>query len=688
MASGYTYELRLKDMMSSGFAKAAQASNKFYDKLIGNQNKFINQTKRVPANIAQLEKQLSRLATNRDNAFGTRKISKFNREIRKTERSLNKLKSLPPLSMGERFRKIKSSMGGMLGLVGGLAVGMAAFGAVGGIVKLGMDLEQTRVSFGVMLGSAEKGNGLLKEIDKFANVTPFANSDLQESSKMLLNFGIEGKKIVPTLKMIGDVSGGNKEKLRGLTLAFSQVSSAGKLQGQDLLQMINAGFNPLKEIARTTGESMVSLKGKMAKGALSFGMVENAFKTVTSEGGMFNGMMEKQAQTLGGRWSTLIGTFQSKMANIGEGMMPALGAIVDFSNSFVKQIQPIFDAFSYLGQAFNPLFTAIGSFVGAMGLMNAETDAAGQTVGFLSTAINVVATIVEVASLGIGTMIQYLEPLAPAIKWIAITVGIWKAAQWLLNIALNANPIGIVIGAIAAMVGAIMWVSKHTTGWGRSFSAIMTIIKVSAKMSWTHMKYSFGLIWTDLKILGLRFKQFGQYIKGLFNNIGKSINLALSFDFAGAKKALTAPIITGAEGEIDALKKQQIETTKKYQLDKVNALAQIAIAKSQIGIKMVEKQKDLKKVAEDNIINTGGGKTEGSGGTGSTADAINSVKSTSSAIATGGKKQFTLNVQIDKVLETVNQTITNGQEGANELVDEILDNLTRRLHGTFQSVGQ
>ncbi len=649
--SGYTYKLRLKDMMSSGFAKASQASNKFYSKLIGNQNKFLNQAKRVPANIAQLEKHLSRLANKRDSAFNVSSIKRYNLQIRKTEQSLSKLKSLPPLSMIQRFKQVKTQLGGMLGLVGYLAVGMAAFGAVGGIVKLGMDLEQTRVSFGVMLGSAEKGNALLKEIDQFANVTPFANSDLQESSKMLLNFGIEGKKIVPTLKMIGDVSGGNKEKLRGLTLAFSQVSSAGKLQGQDLLQMINAGFNPLKEIARTTGESMVSLKGKMAKGALSFGMVENAFKTVTSEGGMFNGMMEKQGLTLGGRWSTLTGKFQSKMAKLGVKMTPFLGRIVDFGISLVDNIGMVPEFFMAIPESIQANLDVIIPLGVAVGALGAQ---------FLFAKTMMIASTI-------------------ASKGMALWSGILTAKQWLLNYALNANPIGLIIGFIAGMVAAIIWVSKHTEGWAKSFRAATIMFKVSGKMMRSNMKYSFGLIWNDLKILGLRFKQFGQYIKGLFNNIGKSINLALSFDFDGAKKALTAPIVTGAESEIDAIKQRERQTSKQYYKEKAENLAQLAIARSQIGIKF---KKGNNFPAKEEARSSSGS------GTGTTADAIDSVKSTSNAIATGGKKQFTLNVQIDKVLETVNQTITNGQDSANELVDEILDNLTRRLHGSFQSVGQ
>ncbi len=311
-----------------GFPKSCRASSKFYNKITGDQQKFQANVKRIPSSISQLEQRLVRLQNKRDTAFSTGTISAFNTRIRQTERELSELRDLPPLTIGQRFRKLKTSLGGIIGLTGGLAIGPAAFRAAKGVIKLGADLEQTRISFQTMLQSADKGNKLLADINQFANVTPFANKDLQDSGKVLLNFGITGEKIIPTLKRIRDVSGGNKEKLKGLTLAFTQVSSAGKIQRQDLLQMINTGFNPLQEISRTTGESMAALKDKMSKGGITAGMVEKAFVSVTAKGGMFHNMMEKRSQTLSGKWSTLMGKFQDKGAQLGEKLALSWGILL------------------------------------------------------------------------------------------------------------------------------------------------------------------------------------------------------------------------------------------------------------------------------------------------------------------------------------------------------------------------
>ena len=84
--------------------------------------------------------------------------------------------------------------------------------------------------------------------------------------------------------MLGAVALGNKEKLSSLALVFGQVSSAGRLTGQDLLQFINVGFNPLNYIAKRTGESMEELRDRMSRGAIGVEEVEQAFIDATSNG--------------------------------------------------------------------------------------------------------------------------------------------------------------------------------------------------------------------------------------------------------------------------------------------------------------------------------------------------------------------------------------------------------------------
>lgn len=216
-------------------------------------------------------------------------------------------------------------------VLAGLGVGFGAVKITEGIkniaanaLKASSDFEQAGVQFGVMLGDAKKAQRLVNEIQDMANVTPFETQDLLDASKTLLNFGINVQDILPDLRMLGDIAGGDKQRMQSLTLAFSQMSSAGRLMGQDLLQMINAGFNPLQVISEKTGKSMAVLKDEMSKGKISVEMVRQAFVDATSEGGKFYGMMNKQSETLEGKISTLNDAYTIMTRTLSDMMIPSL----------------------------------------------------------------------------------------------------------------------------------------------------------------------------------------------------------------------------------------------------------------------------------------------------------------------------------------------------------------------------
>ena len=126
---------------------------------------------------------------------------------------------------------------------------MAAAG-IGAIVKLGSEAEQTNVAFSTLVGNEAKAASMLGEITQFAAETPFGKLDLTKNAQLMLNFGVATDRVLPLLRQLGDISGGDAERLSSLSLVLGQVSAAGKLQGQDLLQFINAGFNPLQELQR------------------------------------------------------------------------------------------------------------------------------------------------------------------------------------------------------------------------------------------------------------------------------------------------------------------------------------------------------------------------------------------------------------------------------------------------------
>lgn len=257
--------------------------------------------------------------------------------------------------------KAKSSLEGFKKWVGGLAIGAGLSYLAKTGIDAAMSMESLTAQFTVMTGSAERANAVLSEIADFAAKTPFTKLGLADAGKTLMAFGIEGQKIVPTLRMLGDVAGADQNKLKSLALVFGQIQSTGTLMGKDLLQLINQGFNPLNVISEQTGISMAKLKDAMAQGAISADMVTAAFQAATSEGGLFFGNLEAQSQTLQGRLSTLQDNFQTALQNMAEAFLPLLKAGTDVLIAF--DWTPIIASMQSVAEKVTSLVGTIGSLV-------------------------------------------------------------------------------------------------------------------------------------------------------------------------------------------------------------------------------------------------------------------------------------------------------------------------------------
>lgn len=264
-----------------------------------------------------------------------RGLSKIRREAERLNSELGKTVGGPGAAGGR-------TGGGMLGrMVKGFLLGAAVTGLVGigkGAAQSSIQYEQTNKSFEVLTGNKGIGSTLAGELNTLQQQTVLG-PEVFKNAQTMMGFGIGAEKVVDNLKMLGEVSMGDADRLERLTLAFSQVQAAGKLMGQDLLQFINAGFNPLQEISKNTGISMADLKKKMEEGAISADMVTNAFKSATGQGGLFNGMLDQMAETTGGKIAQLSGTFESMKIALGDRMRPAINLVVSGLTSIVSRVK-------------------------------------------------------------------------------------------------------------------------------------------------------------------------------------------------------------------------------------------------------------------------------------------------------------------------------------------------------------
>ena len=200
---------------------------------------------------------------------------------------------------------------------------LAVIGGAGVLKALGSEMIRVRGEFQSMQTAIETMVGkdvagqLIPQIKELAKISPLTMSDMVGAEKMMLGFNIQAEDTIKYLKAISDISMGESSKFNSLTLAFSQMSAAGKLIGQDLNQMINAGFNPLQIISEKTGKSIATLKDEMSKGAVSAEMVQQAFIDATSAGGKFYNMSENASKTINGQLSMMQDALDSVFNELG-----------------------------------------------------------------------------------------------------------------------------------------------------------------------------------------------------------------------------------------------------------------------------------------------------------------------------------------------------------------------------------
>lgn len=141
-------------------------------------------------------------------------------------------------------------------VIGGAALGKQF---LSDMIRVRGEFQAADTAIQTLLGSKEKADALMSQVREYAKISPLEFSDVTQATQMMLGFNIEAEKVPKFIAAIGDVSMGESGKFNSLTLAFSQMSAAGKLMGQDLNQMINAGFNPLQIMSEKTGKSISQL---------------------------------------------------------------------------------------------------------------------------------------------------------------------------------------------------------------------------------------------------------------------------------------------------------------------------------------------------------------------------------------------------------------------------------------------
>ena len=221
-------------------------------------------------------------------------------------------------STGAMFNNfLKQNISQLMGMVAGFASVSAAANAFKKSIQLAAEFEASKAAFSVLTGSKSVAGALMVEFRELDKASPLAAAAFERAGKTLLGYGMSVRTLVPTLKQLSEISMGNDERFQSLALAMGQITANGRLMGQEVLQMVNAGFNPLQQISEDTGISMIELRKRMEEGGISAQMVAESLKRATSEGGRFYQMNEMMSKTLMGNLAKLETSFQNLQRTAG-----------------------------------------------------------------------------------------------------------------------------------------------------------------------------------------------------------------------------------------------------------------------------------------------------------------------------------------------------------------------------------
>lgn len=278
-----------------------------------------------------------------------------------------------------------------------------------GLVGSSLEFEQQQANLKTLLnGDTEALGKLTDKIKDYSKSTVYDRSSIIEAQKTMMSFGLQSDFAFSKLKNIGDIALGDANKMKSLALAFSQATSTGKLMGQDLLQMINAGFNPLEVISKKTGQSMTELKDKMSKGEITAQDLAQALEWATEEGGKFYKGAETAADTTAGKIAQVKAKIDDFKISLFEATNGGTAWIAELANMAtpVTQMLPLI---SGLGKVFGKLKTPLTDAYTKLGMYNGYLSVGKvENLGLAKNVIQASIALMRFATVGVFNALKGL----------------------------------------------------------------------------------------------------------------------------------------------------------------------------------------------------------------------------------------------------------------------------------------
>lgn len=299
----------------------------------------------------------------------------------------------------------------VLGVIGGVT---ALKGFVSELINVRGQFQQLEIAFSTMLKSKEKADKLMGELVDIAAKTPFDLQGIASSAKQMLAYGSSAENVGDELVMLGNVAAGVGSQLGDLAYLYGTLRTQGRAYAVDIRQFAGRGIPIYEELAKVLGVTKDKVSELVKEGKVGFKEVEQAFKNMTSESGIYYNLMEEQSKSLTGQLSNLGDAWDSMLNEIGKNTQ-------GIASSGISALKGLIENYETVGKVLLGLIATYGTY--------------------------------KTATLALWVIEQ--ARARTLLTGIASTKAL-TAAQAALNIVMKANPYVLVATTLAGVVAA-MW---------------------------------------------------------------------------------------------------------------------------------------------------------------------------------------------------------------------------------------
>lgn len=382
--------------------------------------------------LQQLKKDLDDLKAKlkgMDSAADKKAFDALNRQLQQVQREYDTLAGKISRYVTEQNKASQataSSTNEMLNLFAKIGGTTAFIGLGKQVMDVRNEFQQLEIAFGTMLKSTDKEAALMKDLSKFAAETPFGLQSAASGAKQLLAYGSTADTVIKELTMLGDVAAGTGQQIGDLVYLYGTLRTQGRAYLMDIRQFAGRGIPIYDELAKVLNTSKDKVNELVSAGKVGFPEVERAFKNMTTQGGLYGGLMEQQSAAIGGRLEALKDNIDSIFNTIGKNNEGVIYKSIDGLNTLVENYDKV-------GKILVALVATYGTYRAAL---------------IATTAIQNIGNIQAYASAFIQT---------------ARSLGIATAAQTAFNVSVKANPYVLLATTVVGLAVAVWALHDSTT---------------------------------------------------------------------------------------------------------------------------------------------------------------------------------------------------------------------------------